>query len=383
MKKAISVGCIIIFAALLVVGAVFVLPKLSNNSASGNAGTASGKEDKNEIKFSDFNTDDIVTLGDYNNLVVDVKYTEVSEAAVINHINDTLEKYPDYEPTDAVKVKDGDIVNINYVGTQDGVAFEGGTAENQILEIGSNSYIDGFEEGLIDKKVGDTVTLNLTFPKDYKDSTGAVSEMAGAEVVFTVEIISVVQEVIRTYEEIDDTYCYENLGFDSKAELYDYIKESLSSKSESEKSSNTRAAVVDAVLSICTVKVPKALLEYQVEDYMNAFKESVEAANYDFKEYLSNNYGYTEEDFEEEVTTYMEQSLKEQFILTAIAKKENITIDEEGYAEYVDAFVSYYNYQSKEDLFKDYPDEEMRTAYLCNMTVDYLIENSTINYLAE
>ena len=126
--------------------------------------------------------EDHVELTDYKSIVIDKTSKEYTD-----YFNRIFESYVSsaqaYDKLTEGTVKDGDTVNIDYTGKKDGVAFEGGTAQGQNLVIGSKSFIDGFETGLIGKKIGDTVNLNLTFPQNYQST-----ELAGKAVVFTVKI---------------------------------------------------------------------------------------------------------------------------------------------------------------------------------------------------
>ena len=143
--------------------------------------------------------DDYVKLGDYSNLSVEVTYYDYSEEDVKSCVDSELEFYVDYYANSynldlydyqvdlsANTVAQGSIVNMDYTGRIDGVAFEGGSAEGAHLVIGSGKFIPGFEDGLVDKQVGETVDLDLTFPEDYQNA-----DYAGKNAVFTVSINSI------------------------------------------------------------------------------------------------------------------------------------------------------------------------------------------------
>ena len=156
--------------------------------------TAEGTEDSDgETSATSYNVDECVKLAEYKGLEVTLGAYEVKEEDVKSNIESTLASYPNYIDTDKTTVEEGDIANIDYEGLKDGVAFEGGTAQGANLEIGSNSFIDGFEDGLIGKKVGEDVELNLTFPEDYQNT-----ELAGQAVVFKVKINKIVKEEFMT-----------------------------------------------------------------------------------------------------------------------------------------------------------------------------------------
>ena len=150
-----------------------------------------------------------VTLPAYKNMDVTVSGTyEVTEDDVRDYVNNMCSYYPEYEDTDKTVVENGDCVDIDYEGKKDGVAFDGGTAQGYVLEIGSGTFIDGFEDGLIGVKVGETVDLNLTFPENYQSK-----ELAGADVVFTVTVNKIVKKTETSYEDLTDEYVASNLNY--------------------------------------------------------------------------------------------------------------------------------------------------------------------------
>lgn len=376
MKRLVSAISVALLGGLLFWGA----QKDVVATASGSEGTDESLSDmwvaeEQRLSIRDYDLGEYVKLCDYNNLSVDVSYVEIDDEYVINAINQTLQSYPDYKATDKQQVEDGDLVNIDYVGTVDGEEFDGGSAEGAHLSIGSGQFIEGFEEGLIGAKVGDKVTLNLTFPEEYDES------LAGKDAVFEVTVNSIDEEVIYTYDQLTDDFVSENFGYDTVGDLYQYVKSYYEESMESTRKSDTRTAVVGKLSEECEVTVPKELLVNRVKEYLSSFRSSVEQTGSTVSEYLDYNYGYGPEEFEEQVTGMMEQSIREQMILAAIAEKEEIVADEDGLSEYVNSFVSYYGFQDKEELFEEYPEQELNLAYVCNKVVDHLEEISTINYV--
>lgn len=383
MKRVIGIICVILFAGILVWGAMKnPLKHDSNDNTADNIDIKweqeKGKDgEAKKVSILDYDLDEYVKLGDYKNLVVEVKFKDIDEEYVIDNINKTLERYPDYSKVQKLEVEEGDVCNIDYSGKVDGKKFDGGTAEGQHLKIGSGDFIPGFEEGLVGHRVGEEVVLNLTFPQDYQEN------LAGKEVEFTVKINAIEEEKILKFEDLTDKFVKDNLGFNTIDELKDYVKDYFSENAETEKTTNTRTAVVDTVVEISEVTLPKELLQSKVSEYLASLKEGIESSGSKVEDYIKQNYNQTVEEFGKDVAKMMEKSIKEQMVLYAISKKENMEPDEEGFDKYVDSFVSYYNYKDKKDLYKDYPQEELSLAYVCNMVVDYLVENSKINYVAE
>lgn len=143
------------------------------------------KANKGRIKYN-LKMDKFVTLGEYEGIKIDTNGKEYKDV-YSQFMNSDIQSFDFYAKVTEGKLKKGDVANIDYVGKLNGVAFEGGTASNQELELGSNTFISGFEEGLIGAEIGKSIDLNLTFPKDYGNT-----ELAGKAVVFTVKVNHVV-----------------------------------------------------------------------------------------------------------------------------------------------------------------------------------------------
>ena len=212
-------------ALLLCVSMMMTLNACGNSNKDNTEGTETVAETETEVIPSSaditYDAGDYVSLGDYMNMEVTLdKDYQVTDDMVKNYVNNNvIANYPYYVESDKTVVENGDVANIDYEGLLDGEAFDGGTAQDYDLEIGSGSFIDGFEDGLIGKKIGDTVDLNLTFPKDYSST-----DLAGKEVVFTVKINSV-----KRAPKLTDELAAEISNNEYKtAEAYNnYIKEDL------------------------------------------------------------------------------------------------------------------------------------------------------------
>ena len=186
----------------------------SVSSASGSATTSKTTSATGAALV--FNTADYIEkLADYKGLEYNKMDTDVTDAEIDERVKEFLKNFPE-KITDRA-VKKGDTVNIDYIGKKDGVAFDGGTANGTDLTIGSGLFIPGFEDGLIDKKPGETVELNLKFPDDYKNS----EELKGAKVVFTVKINYIAGDIPK---ELTDKLVKANTEFKTTAEYKSDIK---------------------------------------------------------------------------------------------------------------------------------------------------------------
>ena len=267
----------------------------------------SDKDDKDRTEVAsqaeqvEYDVNECVKLGDYSALKVSLPNSyKVTKKQIEDYANNMAQYYaqPVYKDTKKKKVEEGDTVNIDYVGKRDGEAFDGGTASGYNLTIGSHSFIDGFEEGLVGKKVGETVDLDLTFPENYQNQ-----EMAGVDVVFTVTINKIV-EVDETAEfELNDEFVKQYFQFDTVEDYMKEVKSYLKTTNESNKTMDTRQAVIDQLQEICEVNLPQELLDACMADQMIVFANQHYGGenNEDgitLEMYLKDNYnGLTVEDF--------------------------------------------------------------------------------------
>lgn len=349
-----------------------------NNADEKNSGdTETESEEKaEEIKY---NVDDYVELGEYKGLKITLGSYDVTEEDVKSNIESMIASYPAYEDTDKDTVEEGDFVNIDYEGLKDGEAFDGGTAQGTILEIGSDSFIDGFEDGLIGVKVGEEVALDLTFPEDYQNT-----DLAGQAVVFNVTVNKIVNKIEMTYDTLTDDYVASNFaaqGYENVEDFKNGIKAQLESNNETTKNNDTQSAIFEKLAEVCKIKsLPEGLLEQKIDEYMEQFEANLETSyGMTLEDYLSN-MNTTEEDFNAQVEQYMKESLENQLILEAIAKKEGIEADEEGFAEYKAGVVADYGYESEDALIEQYGEDYVRDVYINEKALEMITENAVITY---
>lgn len=336
------------------------------------------------LKASDYNIDDYVKLPeDYMSLSVELNGNyEATEEGTVSYINDILSSYSNYEKTTEKKVKDGSFINIDYEGKVDGKSFDGGTATGYELEIGSDTFIDGFEDQLIGKKVGETVTVNVTFPEDY-----TAEEVAGKAAVFTVKINSIDEKKTVTYDNLTDEFVEQNFSdtynVKTKTDFYDTMKSEYENTLESNKESDTQDAVLTKLEETSEVTFPDGLLDKRVEDYINSVKDSATSAEVTYEEYLSTYYSMDEATFNEEVRSSVEASLKDELILEAIVKNEDVSINSKDFESFVDQYVTYYGYESNDAFYKAYGGEDaLKLSYAESQALNMITEKANISFVA-
>ena len=304
-----------------------------------------------------------VTLPAYKNMDVTVSGTyEVTEDDVRDYVNNMCSYYPEYEDTDKTVVENGDCVDIDYEGKKDGVAFDGGTAQGYVLEIGSGTFIDGFEDGLIGVKVGETVDLNLTFPENYQSE-----DLAGADVVFTVTVNKIKTKKEINYDTMTDEYVKSKLKSDSVEAFKGEVENYLKSQNESKKTTAQRQAVLEQLVAGAKIAVPDGLLEQKVDQYLQQIENQNCSDGTSIDDYLTKNYQMTKDEFTSEMTKQMETTLEQELVLEAIAKDMKLELNEEGYQAFLESAVSSGQYESAEEYTKAYDSEyESGDSFLRN-----------------
>ena len=303
----------------------------SVTSASGSAVSSktagAATEAAIEFKPSDY----IEKLAEYKGLEYSKVDTEATDAEIEDRVKSFLSNYPE-KITDRA-VKKGDTVNIDFEGKKDGVAFDGGTAKGFDLTIGSNSFIPGFEDGLIGKKPGETVDLNLKFPDDYKNS----EELKGAKVVFTVKINYIVGE---TPTELTDELVKANTEFKTAAEYKADIRKKLETIKSAEEKENVQKELLEKVVTASSIKsVPEVAENKYYGQIMDYWKNVAAKYGMELKDLVQNQLKLTEEKFEEEVKKQAELSARILVVVRAIAEAEKINVSDE---EYKTALNTYY-----------------------------------------
>lgn len=300
---------------------------------------------------------------DYSKYVTLGQYKGIEITAVPDVSQDELDKELAARFRDKVEV--GDTVNIDYVGTLDGVAFDGGTAQGQSLTIGSHSFIDGFEDGLIGVTVGQTVDLNLSFPETYNPNP----DLAGKAVVFTVTVNGI-NGVVGA--EFTDEVIAANTTYTTVDEYTESVREELQNAKDNEK--------LNAIWAI--VRENAEVREYPEEEVtkyageMKSYYQSV-ASMYgvDLATLLAAN-NMSEADFEADCKSYGEQEAAKYMILDMIARAENITVSDEELNKEIEDAISQSSME-RDALLEYYGGEEqIREGLLYNKVLEFLLEQA-------
>ena len=322
------------------------------------------------------NYDDYVTLGDYKGLKYVKEDITVTDEEVKQEIDSRLQAKSTTEDVKKGKVKDGDNVNIDYVGKIDGKEFDGGSAEGYTLTIGSGSFIDGFEEGLIGKKIGDTVTLDLKFPDDYTNE-----DVAGKDVTFEVKINS--KQVTKT-PEYDEDFIKENSDYDNKTDYEASVKEDLE-KEKKETAENTAKQSLwsEAVEHSEVKKYPEGVVAEEKEAIIEQYKLMAENYNVEWADFLEQFMNTTEEDFDKQAEEYGESVAKQKLVMYAIAKKENLNLSGKEYKDRLKELLENAGMTEKEfkeqynQTIEEYAEEnDFKSQFILEKVYDFIYENA-------
>ena len=270
---------------------------------------------------------DYVTLGQYKGLEVTLAPTEVTDEEIQSEIQSTLSQNEKLTTLEEGTVEEGDVANIDYEGKIDGEAFDGGTDKGFDLTIGSGSFIEGFESGLVGKKIGGETDLNLKFPDTYNNA-----DVAGKDVVFHVTVNSV-----KRAPELTDELVAEISDYKTVDEYKKSIEDSLIEQKKSVQDSQKLNDLMSQVYENSEIKgYPQELVDYNIKQYRDYYEGYAEQSEMTFADFLEQNLQMSEEDFNTQVETTVKQSLEQEMLLRAIAETEGITISDEEFAEGAD-----------------------------------------------
>ena len=319
-----------------------------------------------------------VELGDYIGVEIPNIDTSVSDQDVDAQINTELQQDPDKEQITDRAVQEGDTVNIDYTGTKDGVAFDGGSAKGYDLVIGSNNFIEGFESGLIGHNVGEDVQLNLTFPSDYNNK-----DLAGAAVVFDVKInsISVSKPATLTDEWVSKHTSGAQTAVDAyKAEVKKQIEDQRKKSAEQQDQYNA----LTAVMKNSTYKLNDKAVDYEYDSAMEPINNMIKQYGMTIEQYAQA-YGTDEEGLKAKVREQAESVAKERVTIDAIYKKEKMSLKDEDYQKIIEASGLT---TTKDELIKQYGKDKVEQAVKSYKVVNFLVEKakrsaSTVNLNGE
>ncbi len=316
----------------------------------------------------------VTTLGQYKGVAVTVEpKEEVTQEDINTYIDQVLSAKTTYEEVDR-PIKEGDQVNIDYVGKKDGKEFDKGSSPEggYDLVIGSHSFIDGFEEGLIGAKKGDTLDLNLTFPETY-----SATDLAGQDVVFTVTINTVKESVVP---KLTDDYV-PTLQEDCKTveEYKEYVKGSLEDRAKYTYDQAVQKAAFEVVFNESVVSEPdQKLIDSYYDKSMSQADQYASYYGIDRDTFIKQSLNMTTEEFEKKAKEDAVVSAKKELVIDAIAKKEKIKVKKSEISDFAKENMSYYGYDSEDALIQGMGEDAIEQYLIFDKVFKILAENAKV-----
>ena len=331
----------------------------------------------------DYDPEKYVTLGEYLGVKVSVSGDySTDEKALTAYMQEKLGDVGYEKDDNQTEVQEDSIVNVDYTGYQDGVAFDGGAATDQTLDVMNNcsvegtGFIDGFTAGLPGHKVGETVSYEVTFPEDY-----GAPNLAGQTVVFEFKI-NYIAKPSMTVEDLDDAYVAEHFDGKTLDEFKTQCQKELEEKKAEEKVKDLRAAVIKKVTENATISgYPEDVVQNRVNANISSYVASAGGESA-FESFLSSYYGITKDAFEKELKDSIEKGMESEMVFFAIAKKENLEVTDVEFEDYCEKLMEKNGIASKEELFKVYATDAaeaeayLRHICLCDQAADYCTDMS-------
>lgn len=311
------------------------------------------------------NVEKCVTLGDYKGVTVEKTIQSVTDEDVQNEIDNALANYP-VEVDQAAK--EGDTVNIDYVGKIDGEEFDGGSDQGADLKLGSGKFIDGFEDGLIGARKGETRTLNLTFPEDY------TQDLAGKAVEFTVTVNAVKEPL----SEPTDQWVADNIeGYDNLADYKAGIRSEQEESNEQTAENQVRYAAWTQVIDNCTInEYPETLVEVGKKLYEQQVETYAKYAGMELDAYIESS-GLTQEEYQSNMEEYGKNVAAQALVCQAICDKEGFAIGDDDYQKALQDMLTEYGC-TEDELIQTYGQDNVEQSIMLNRVSNLILENANV-----
>lgn len=306
-----------------------------------------------------------VKLGKYKSLKGKMLDTEATDEDVENELKSMQDRNSRLVTVEDRESQMGDTCDIDFEGFVDGVAFEGGKGENYPLELGSNSFIPGFEEQVAGHKTGDEFDVNVTFPEQYEPS------LAGKDAVFKCKI-----NEIKTKElpELDDEFAKDVSEFDTLDELKADLKKQISERKEANAKTDYENQLIEQVVENMEVEIPECMNKQKCDEMIQDYSYRLQMQGLDLNTYLQY-LGQTMEQFREQFMDGAKQQVKVKLALDAIVKAENIEATEEEIAEEIAKLAEQYNMEA-DKIKAAVPQEQLTDDIVTRKAVDFVVDNS-------
>ena len=306
-----------------------------------------------------------VTLGEYKGVKGKMLDTVATDEDVEAELKNMQDRNSRLVTIDDRKSQMGDTCDINFEGFVDGVAFEGGKGENYPLELGSNSFIPGFEEQVAGRETGEEFDVNVTFPEEYEPS------LAGKDAVFKCKINEI---KAKETPELDDEFAKDVSEFDTLDELKEDLKKQISERKEANAKTDFENQIIDQIVEDMQAEIPECMFTQKCDDMVQDYAYRLQMQGLDLNTYLGY-LGQTMEQFKEQFMEGAKHQVKVKLALDAIVKAENIEATEEEIEQEVAKLAEQYSMDA-EQIKKAVPAEQLSADIVTRKAVDFVVENA-------
>ncbi len=311
-----------------------------------------------------------VILGDYKSIEIEKVEYNVTDEDVEKELKTIQEMNARIVDVGDRETKEGDIVNIDFEGYIDGEEFEGGTAENQELTLGENTFIEGFEEQLIGKKKGEKVDVKITFPEDYFEES-----LRGKEALFKVTVNEIKEKELPI---LDDEFAKDVSEFDTLEEYKQSIREKLEKEAKEKEQVEIENKIVEKLVELSEMDIPEVMIDNQVENEVGEFDYRLKMQGLSIDQYLQLT-NSTLDDFKDQVRPVAEKKVKADLVLEAVAKAEKLEATDDDVDEELERLAEEYNQEDVEKFKEDMKKgdlEYLKAGIIRDKTIELLVSNT-------
>lgn len=306
-----------------------------------------------------------VKLGEYKGLEAKMLDTEASDEDVENELKNMQDRNSRLVSVDDRAAEMGDTAEIDFEGFVDGVAFDGGKGENYPLELGSNSFIPGFEEQVAGHKVDEEFDVNVTFPEEYEPS------LAGKDAVFKCKIHEI---KVKELPELDDEFAKDVSEFDTLDELKADLKKQISERKEKDAKVDFENQVLEQVVENMEVEVPECMNEQKCDEMIQDYSYRLQMQGIDLATYLQY-LGQTMEQFKAQFAEGAKKQVLVSLALDAIVEAENVEATEEEIDAEIAKLAEQYNMDA-DQIKAAVPAEQLSKDIVTRKAVDFVVDNA-------
>ena len=317
-----------------------------------------------------------VTLGDYKGIEVEKIDVEVTDDEVLEDIKKEQLQNARKVLVEGRAAQLDDEVTLDFEGFVDGVAFDGGTAENQQLVIGSHTFIDNFEEQLIGVEIGGEKDVEVTFPEEYH-----APDLAGKAAVFHVEVLGIKEKQLP---EIDDDFAQDTTEFDTLEEYKNDIKEKLATAKKEQAKSAAENALIEQIVESSEMDIPDAMVDFQVDQMVDEFKQRLSYQGLSLEQYVQfsgQNMDALRENMKGDALKRVQGSL----VLEAIVAAENIEANEEDLKKEFEKMAQMYQMEASqiEGMIPEEQKENMKKDIAVQKAVEFVLDQANVTEATE